>query len=335
MLFKEMMIINILVVKLRHEYFRKNKCKAINTTLDNCVTMVNIQNDILKITLKGRKGQKKMRMIAFDIMSILFLALGGMPKIEEMSYNSCENNLTDLAGKFNTDEYFRESILCICPISSALICQGTLDAYRTIMQIPIYSMQYLVSENYKHIITNHRIVLLLHVIDGFIDDGVISKCKLEIANKYNPSDNPGNYMCKVFFLCKNYFYKYHRKYNCKILQLLKVNQYEFLQIISDTRNWYSHFFKENKKIHRLTDGAEMRIYFEIVFYLLRVYLMIEKLHISVDESVVQEYFYIIHDWILDVRKSDQKLYKSKTYKINEGLIEMEQAMKQLNVECSR
>lgn len=39
--------------------------------------------------------------------------------------------------------------------------------------------------------------------------------------------------------------------------------------------------------------------------------------------MVKEYFYISHDWILNVRKSDKKFYRAKTYKINEGLIEME------------
>lgn len=252
-----------------------------------------------------------------------------------MSYNDEEIDLTNLAGRFKTDDYFQKSILCICPISNNVICQGTLDAYQAIRQIPIYSMQCLISENYKHTVTNHRIVLLLHVIDGLIDDSVIANSTSEIRKKYRPSDKPGNYMCKVYYLCKNYFFKYNRKYNCEILQLLKVNQYEFLQVISDTRNWYSHFFKENKKIHRLTDGAEMLIYFEIVYYALRVCLITEKLQIKIDESAIKEYFYIIHDWILDIRKSDMQSIKSNTYKINKGLREMEQTIKRITTECPK
>ena len=80
-------------------------------------------------------------------------------------------------------------------------------------------------------------------------------CQTEIAtlNKCPESNKGtvGDYMAAVYWLCNNYFFKYHKKYACEIMPLLKVTQYKFMSRLAETRNWYSHFLKESQKPLRI------------------------------------------------------------------------------------
>lgn len=122
-------------------------------------------------------------------------------------------------------------------------------------------------------------------------------------------------------MCNKYFFSYHRKYNLDILPLMHIGQYKYLRILTDTRNWYSHFWADKKKPDRLINGSEMLISFEIVYLIVRLYL-IDKLSVSVDEERVKEFYLVLHDWIVDLNNMDKKKYKSKTYKNNVAIEEM-------------
>ena len=113
----------------------------------------------------------------------------------------------------------------------------------------------------------------------------------------------------------NYFFNYHRKFNCAILNLLKVNQFQFVQISADTRHWYSHFLAPTQRVNRLKTGEEMLIWFDILQYAIRL-MLISELYISVDSNIIQEYYYILHDWILNVKHNKADNVKSNAYKIS-------------------
>lgn len=99
-----------------------------------------------------------------------------------------------------------------------------------------------------------------------------------------------------------------------VLAVLGIDEYKFLQIITDTRNWYSHMWKSKDKDSRLSDGKLMVIYFEIIYYAIRLYLISNILMISVQIDFVKEYLYILHDWIVEVYLLDID-FKSNTYLI--------------------
>lgn len=322
-------MVNVLRCQLDHPLFRKNKIELFVTQIDNCVVTFKGNSDLFEMVITGKNKQKKMMSLTFDIFSLVWIYIGGFPKIKSITYNSKIIDFSGIVGKYRTDMYFQKPILCIINLSEDYISQVVMDRYRSLAKMPLYSMQYLISEDYKHVIVNHKITLLLHTIDGLVDDSVVTCSAKDIKDKYHVKDYLGKYLPKVYYLCNNYFFKFHRKYNCEILSLLSVNQFEFLKVITDTRNAYSHFLADEKKQHRLTKGVEMIIYFEIVLYALRIYLIEEKLHRAVDENNIREYYYIIHDWILDVQNNTSKPVKSKTYKINKGIREMELAFKQL------
>ena len=121
-------------------------------------------------------------------------------------------------------------------------------------------------------------------------------------------------MVAVHWLCKKYFFNYHRKYTCEIMPLLKVTRYEFMTRLAETRNWYSHFLDESKKPLRIIRGRDFVIYFEIVCFMIRLSI-IDRIGTHIDENRIREFYYIIHDWILEIMYDTDEPLKSNTYQI--------------------
>lgn len=264
-----------------------------------------------------------MKDIFFEIFSLLFLYLGAFPTLIKMEFNNELLDTTKYVGKYTSQTYFIKNNTAICSIDVNSINESKLHLYRKVRQIPLFSLHYLVSESYKNVITNHKITLLLHVIDGLVPDTIIEQMKDEIKVKYNPCNadgsvrNVGNYLPKCYYLCNNYFFSYNDNFSCEILQLLKNNQFGFLEVVADTRNWYSHFSADDKKAKRLRDGIDIVIHFEIIYYAIRLYLA-KEIKVAVCEDWIIEFFYCIHDYILEVIYEKNAPLKSKTYRISKG-----------------
>lgn len=319
---------NELKAEVRHKFFVVNKVDKFKTEIDSLDISIWSNSEILYIDICGRKAIEKIEDLVLELFSLFSLYLGGYPKIMKMEVNGQVMDTSMYVGKFDTWEYFIKSDLAICQINESTVNGDVLHNYRNLKQTPLYSMQYLVSSNYKHVIINHKITLLLHIIDGIVSDSIVKPMQTEIKSKYHVQGDKGKYKPKVYYLCKNHFFNYHRKYNCEILSLLQVTQYKFLQIVTDTRNWYSHFLSENKKLDRLKDGAEMLIYFEIVYYTIRLFL-ISEIDVKANEEFVKEYFYSVHDWVLKIKYEKKSPLKSKTYKIAESFEEMRQMIEEI------
>ncbi len=320
--------VNEVNAEVQHCFFGGNKVNKFETQIDNAEISLWSIGRSLHIEIHGKKAVKKLEELMLELFSLLFLYLGGYAKIIKIDVNSQLLDLSDFIGKYDTWEYFIKSNLVICPISEDTINESVLHGYRNLKQMPLYSMQYLVSNNYKPMIINHKITLLLHVIDGVVPDIVVDTMKAEIASKFQIQDGVGTYKPKVYYLSKYHFFNYDEKYKCEVLSILKITQYKFLQILTDTRNWYSHFLEENKRVNRLRDGAEMLIYFEIILYSLRLYL-IKKIGINANEEWIKEYFYAVYDWISEIKYERQMPLKSETYKIIKSFEEMRRIMEEL------
>lgn len=319
---------NILSAEVQHIFFIHNKVDKFSIQIDNSTVIIWSNDKNLYIEINGEKTVKELEGIMLELFSLFFICLGGYAKIIKIVANGKSIDISQYAGKFDTWEYFIKNNLAVCQINKDTINEKVLQKFRSLKQMPLYSLQYLVSNNYKSVIINHKITLLLHIIDGLISDSKINPMKKEIISRFNIHNNIGGYKPKAYFLCKNYFFKYHIKYNCEILSLLKVNEYEFVEVIADTRNWYSHFLADNNKTNRLRDGAEMLTYFEIIYYAIRLY-FINQIGVSANEEWIKEYFYSIHDWILEIKYNQKKPLKSQTYKILEGFKEMRKMVKSL------
>ena len=72
-------------------------------------------------------------------------------------YDDKETDISNWVLKYNTRSDFKRSDLILCSIDSTTINESVLRALETIPEMPLYSLQYLVSEAYKHMISDHKI----------------------------------------------------------------------------------------------------------------------------------------------------------------------------------
>lgn len=303
--------------KLQHEFFNFSNVEEFEVDIENVQIKFWSEADTLFIQINESQEIEKLRTMLFNLFSIMFLYLGSYPTITlSIIVDDKELDESKLIPKFNTDSNFKSKDRAICSISKETINDKIYHSYLKLNQMPLYSMQYLFSDNYKNIIVTHRITLLLHIIDGVVQDDVIKAMKKEIESEYNIKNKRiGDYASKVYYLCKKYFFEFQNRHNFDILSLLGIKQYELIEIVSDTRNWYSHFLDEDNKKNRLKDGREEWIYLEIIYYLIRL-LLADQIGIKINDDWVRKYFYLIHDWICEIRGINVP-YKSIAYKINE------------------
>lgn len=311
------------LARLQHKYFEQNKIQKFCVKI-NCSTVKFEQtNSVVEVTIIGRKSSEKLNSFFFELLSMMFLYLGSFPKIEKLFVGEQEVDVSKFANKYVSYSYFERKDSYICEISELTICEETYNEFKKMPQMPIYSMQYLVSEHYQYMNIAHKVTLLTHIIDGITHMPANKKqMKNALRTKYNipKSEEVGDYLIHAD-IALTPFFKLHSSYNCGIIPFLGKSRYNFLRIVSDTRNWYSHFLKETQKIDRLKSGMEMVIFFELNLYCLRIYI-IQSMNIAIDKDATKEYLYTVHDWILEVKYDRDEPLKSKTYRIQKGMKEM-------------
>ena len=306
---------HILIVRLIHKAFVCSEVISFDTTIyHEKLSFVKNGVEIL-LTITGLRAKDKKVELLRSILDILFIYLGAFPHIELIKYDKEDIDISKWVLKYNTRNDLERSDLLLCAIDSATVNENRIRALNSIPDMPLYSLQYLVSEVYRHTISDHKITLMLHVIEGMVLEDESTQGGSEWKKKYgHKSDGKiGRYRSAVYYLCSRYFYAYHRKYNCEILKLLKKDQFSFVETITDTRNWYSHFLGVEKKPYRMHNGIEMQIYFEIIYYAVRL-MCLSRLGVMLSEDRTREYFYTVHDWILKIKYNREDDLKSKTYK---------------------
>lgn len=235
--------------------------------------------------------------------------------------NHVEKDIANLLAKFTTSNAFIRKSSILCNIDKTTINEKVLINYREIPHIPIISIEYLVSDEYKSVVANHKIILLLHSLEGLADKSRYSKLKDELKTILGKKSTVEKYKPHVYGILKDYFFDYHTKFDFEILPLLEVNEMEFLDKITKTRDWYSHYLNYDHKPERLKYGSDMIIYFYILFFCIRAFI-IDQIQVGFDETKLIEHFYTIHDWILDAKYKKDSPLKSKAYNINKRIKQM-------------
>lgn len=282
---------------------------------------IKIANSVnkLMIELIGDKSREKLMENLFDILSLCFLILGGYPEIMSVDVNGEFVDTSDFLGYFATAKHFCDRDMGLGKIDITTINEQTMDNWQKMKIDPlksaISSLKYLVSEDYSKIIMNHRITLLLHIIDGIVTENMANEYKSKYLEKcaLDPTSRISTYSLKVYYLVNDFARLYPVS---DILSLLNVDLCEFVKVITDTRHWNSHFLEESKKENRLKDGAEMLFYFNIIYICIRLHLL-GLLKIATDSSKTNELLYLMHDWILDSNQINGS-YKSERYQISES-----------------
>lgn len=317
---------NTLIAKVAHISFHRNTVRSFETIIEEVRVVVQFNAQEMTINLSSCNSIKAVKRLFFDILSLLHLYLGGFPQIDSLVINNQIKKLETLEGKYVANERFCRGFSSLCEIDETDINTTIIRNLRQLKQAPINSLQYLVSKGYDRIIVDHSITLLLHAIEGLISEDKLKASKEEMKIKYNLPKKSGDITAISYYLSKNYFFKYHRKFNCEILPLLGETQYSFIKTIADTRNWNSHFQNTDNQPNRLINGRDMIIYFYILIYATRILIM-DLLGVAYDETQIVEYYYIVHDWIQEIMGKTQNPPKSAIYRNRENF---EEAMKRIH-----
>lgn len=313
---------NKISAKYRSKVFYRHPVSKFMVKIDNCKVEVKSNQQELNIQIYGKLGKEKIRKLLSDIENLLFFYLGAFPLMESLYINEVKIDISNRAAKYETSDNFVKDNLVICDIDESTLNEQKIRKLREIKSYPIYSFQCLLSKEYDHVITDHKMTLLLQIIEGLheVDECQLQMEKQEMRNKYPQfrRGTIGGYTAAVYWLCKKYFFRYHKKYACEIMPLLKVTKYKFMNRLTETRNWYSHFLNESQKKLRIVKGRDFVIYFELVCYMIRL-AVIDRVDVSVDESRIQEFYYTVHDWILAIIYDTDEPLKSNTYQIEKQL----------------
>lgn len=295
---------NIVEIILENKY----PIKTFDTKICNCFVSLNYSRGKIIVIIKGRKSTDKIISLSLDIFSMFFLYQGFYPTIESIKCNGIEYDI-NLAGRYFTSDNFKYISHSIIEINESTICDNVYKKFKALCGTYLYSFEFLFSTDYEKIALNHKIMLLLHCLEGYIINS-----RYEQLRATAPKRIEGKFGKRIYFVLKTLFY-YDKKFKVELLKLLKVSKYGMIKILSDTRNENSHFASKNLT---LQDGGLMIYYFYILYYSYRVFI-IEELDLKIDEDKVRNYFYEIHDWLSDNLYKAKYAYKSSIYRVNEQI----------------
>ncbi|MBP3855070.1 MAG: hypothetical protein IK990_05580 [Ruminiclostridium sp.] len=306
-----------LVAMLEHKYFKSSK--EISMTINNCEVRY-IESDSNAIIMIQGDYHKSVDLF-FNIDTLFFICFGTYPVIKNLKYNG--ENIANILNKFSSDHQFDfQPALSADPVS--LINQNTIDLLKSVNSTPLYALEYVVSEAYSKVITNHRLTLLLHIIDGFLQFTYeeIKNNRDKLKRTYKKNSN-STYLVKVYYICEKYIFPYLP--NCKLLEVLNIKEFDFMETITSTRNWGSHLYEVEGEDKVLFKGKDIIIYFYILYFALRLF-MCEKIGLKFKNEDVIGYYNLIHDYILwlgNPNNHNIEDYKSVNYKIKCFISEMQ------------
>lgn len=169
----------------------------------------------------------------------------------------------------------------------------------------------------------HKFVLISHTIDGFVRHSFYENQLKQKVRLVNPKAKV-EYRHRVEVVFEPFF-RYHKKFNCEILKAMRISKKKLVDVISDTRNDFSHFL--DKKIERLHSGSDMLHYFYVINFALRLFLLSNIIKVCLDDRCVKEYMFTLHDWIILSRNENFNNFKSVAYSQYERRKEFENFLK--------
>lgn len=319
---------NNLKAILVHRYFKEPIFENFTVSIENFTVIMERTNrpEAVTVLITGRKGAEHLRKLFFEIVDLLFIYLGSCPTQEAISINGVEIDSKYILDKYSPSKKYGR-LLAICDINASSLNEATLQKLRGVEATPFYSLEYILSSGYDNLNIVHRVLLLLQAMEGIVSDSQRDSVRIDLQTLSKKTGALGDHLPSVYFICKNSFFNYHRKYKCEILKLLGTSRWSFIKTATDTRNWYSHFLTDarvkNKKEKKtpLTDGAEMLYYFEILFFASRLSLC-EQMGLSLKESNIKESYYRIHDWVMETKYHRDDKYKSSAYSFSKAFNDM-------------
>lgn len=309
------MSINFLKVDLIHKSSEIQKNKEFHFNYKDVKISFFKNSPTFTITLESKATEAILESIFFEIYDYLFLLLGSFPIIKILEINGKLSETSNFSRKYNTAKYFDRINLTFVPISKETINEKVLLEFRQINSDVISSLQFIVSEAYVDVVIFHKLMMILHVVDGLVDRRLERKI-LEESNETKKEWS--NYREKAGQVFKNFTY-YDEKYNLDILSTMGLSNEEFLGSLADTRNSHSHFLKFKKLT--IKSSIDQLIYFEFLYYSIRLFICdyyfgLEEFYI---EKNICNYYYSVYDWISEI-KNNNTPRKSVIYKFSDAMM---------------
>lgn len=307
---------NIVRATISHRYFQEPFFRPFSSVVDNSLVIMDRADTTgsVIINISGRNKSQKLKKLFFEILELLFIYLGRFPDIRCLEINGEIADQAELIRKYHPSEKYGQ-LLATCDINEGSISSAAIQGLRTLNKMPLYSMEYLMSRDYDDVNITHRLLLLLHIMEGLVSDQQRQSVVQDLKKLMYPSDKKRKYKVAVYYIFKRTFFYYHRKYNCEILPQLGLTRRTFLNRVTDTRDWYSHFYELNENQHPEKSGRNMLYYFEILFFTTRLFIN-QQLGVGLKERNIGESYYRIHDWIAETKAGRTDAFKSWAYSLS-------------------
>lgn len=156
---------NFIRAELIHKAFLMQPIKAFSFVHYNTNIKVSKNNDCLVVELVGRRGQKGLLEIFHDLYDLLFLMLGAYPIRQNLTYNDKAIDTSEWVGRYMTATHFNETEAAFGDITIENINSNSLINIKKVHMQSLSSLSHIVSKYYEHVVTNHKIELMLHTID--------------------------------------------------------------------------------------------------------------------------------------------------------------------------
>ena len=227
-----------------------------------------------------------------DIYTLFFICYGSYPLMLNLSYNDVDEDLSKYVCKYFSSKEYIDGECALFVIDDKIINQSVFERLKGIKNYALDSLEYLTSKNYEHVVINHKITLLLHIVSG-------------VTNPEEPFNT------NVKYLSEKYFFNYDS--GKSVLDALEINSEMFISKAVDTRNWYSHYFVGSKKPNKLKEGFEIAFFISIIYFMIRLQLS-NKIGFSVSDSIIDHHYVCIKNWIIKV-KMGKSLESEEKYDI--------------------
>lgn len=326
---------NSLKVVLRHDFFEFINDSQFYIKHDNIHIKFQYDTERCRLSVDLESNKESVTSLEEEyarLHLLFFLMIGSCPIIKSKALNDKECVVDELSVKYFTDRHYHNIHFRLCVPSSQNITESLIKSFKAITLpekislISFYSLQALVSQEYKNVFIDHKLTLLLQTLDGMIDieQGFNKEnIKCEIIKEWPDMERQeiGDLFYKIYFFASETIFCYENK--CRILKVLGKNKKEFLDAIIHTRHFYSHMLSLNERRKRLTEGKDLRVYFEILVYSIRVY-WLKKMNVKLDENVILNTYSVFHDWLVDINQLQNEAYLSGTYQLHQRLKEFKQ-----------
>lgn len=149
-----------------------DKFEEFTTIIENSTVSLSLIGENLNIQIDSDLDDREIENLLLNLYSMIFLYLGYFPKIITFEIENTVIDISNLSGKYTTSKQFEKKYYQIITINSNSITQDIYNQFvsKTSNNYAINSMQAVISEDYEHVMSDHKLLITLHCVDGIYEN---------------------------------------------------------------------------------------------------------------------------------------------------------------------